>query len=123
MRADPWPELKKGLGDFLKDYLDSDLEYESEDPYSRNRVSPGPYPRPSPVVKLLLLTTTEGGNDRKFNTTNHYLYCGSSLNGNLSPQRVKEWIAYHVQLFGPRSHFVIHDAGGILKSVLEVLKP
>ncbi|KAM1359702.1 hypothetical protein ACFX11_046669 [Malus domestica] len=41
MRADPWPELKKGLGDFLKDYLDSDLEYESDDPYSRNWVSPG----------------------------------------------------------------------------------
>ncbi|KAM2318527.1 hypothetical protein FF1_002087 [Malus domestica] len=52
-----------------------------------------------------------------------YLYCGSSLYGNLSPQRVREWIAYHVRLFGPRSHFVIHDAGGIHEEVLEVLKP
>ncbi|KAM1796057.1 hypothetical protein FF2_035740 [Malus domestica] len=96
--------------------------------------------------KLLLLATTEGGGDRKFNTTDtiqvlteepntlnpgiftarpkyDYIYCGSSLYGNLSPQRVREWIAYHVRLFGPRSHFVIHDAGGIHEEVLEVLKP
>ncbi|KAM1350422.1 hypothetical protein ACFX2F_004376 [Malus domestica] len=96
--------------------------------------------------KLLLLATTESGGDRNFNTTDtiqtlteapgtlnagiftakpkyDYLYCGSSLYGNLSPQRVREWIAYHVRLFGPRSHFVIHDAGGIHEEVLEVLKP
>ncbi|KAK9152571.1 hypothetical protein Sjap_000051 [Stephania japonica] len=52
-----------------------------------------------------------------------YLYCGSSLYGNLSPERVREWIAYHVKLFGVRSHFVIHDAGGVHQGVLEVLKP
>ncbi|VVA22097.1 PREDICTED: galactan beta-1 [Prunus dulcis] len=96
--------------------------------------------------KLLLLASTAGGGDRSFNTTDtiealteapgslnaglftsrpkyDYLYCGSSLYGNLSPQRVREWIAYHVRLFGPRSHFVIHDAGGIHEEVLEVLKP
>ncbi|KAL3833836.1 hypothetical protein ACJIZ3_008572 [Penstemon smallii] len=52
-----------------------------------------------------------------------YLYCGSSLYGNLSPQRVREWLAYHVRLFGDRSHFVIHDAGGVHEGVKEVLKP
>ncbi|KAK1393677.1 Glycosyltransferase family 92 protein [Heracleum sosnowskyi] len=52
-----------------------------------------------------------------------YLYCGSSLYGNLSPQRVREWIAYHVRMFGEKSHFVIHDAGGVHPEVMEVLKP
>ncbi|XXG46895.1 hypothetical protein AAC387_Pa02g1622 [Persea americana] len=52
-----------------------------------------------------------------------YLYCGSSLYGNLSPQRTREWIAYHVKLFGEKAHFVIHDAGGVHREVLEVLKP
>lgn len=52
-----------------------------------------------------------------------YLYCGSPLYGNLSPQRMREWIAYHVSLFGKKSHFVIHDSGGIHPEVMEVLKP
>ncbi|KAI3442268.1 Glycosyltransferase family 92 protein [Psidium guajava] len=108
---------------------------------------------PDPVVnpdnsggKLLLLASTSGGSDRKFNFTDtievlaeppgsldlsifssrpkyDYLYCGSPLYGNLSPQRVREWMAYHVRLFGGRSHFVIHDAGGIHEEVLEVLRP
>ncbi|XP_068656845.1 galactan beta-1,4-galactosyltransferase GALS3-like [Aristolochia californica] len=55
--------------------------------------------------------------------TYDYLYCGSSLYGNLSPQRIREWIAYHVKLFGRRSHFVIHDAGGVHREVMEVLQP
>ncbi|KAH9319312.1 hypothetical protein KI387_021081, partial [Taxus chinensis] len=42
-----------------------------------------------------------------------YLYCGSSLYGNLSPQRMREWMAYHAKFFGPRYHFVFHDAGGV----------
>nr|DAD44117.1 TPA_asm: hypothetical protein HUJ06_002347 [Nelumbo nucifera] len=96
--------------------------------------------------KLILHSWTNGGFDRDVNATEKiealreapgslnvsvfksppqfdYLYCGSSLYGNLSPQRVREWIAYHVRLFGPKSHFVIHDAGGIHPGVLEVLKP
>ncbi|CAN7027194.1 hypothetical protein IGI04_025216 [Brassica rapa subsp. trilocularis] len=52
-----------------------------------------------------------------------YLYCGSSLYGNLSPQRVREWIAYHARFFGEKSHFVLHDAGGVQEEVLEVLRP
>ncbi|XVF46089.1 hypothetical protein PTKIN_Ptkin02bG0260300 [Pterospermum kingtungense] len=95
---------------------------------------------------LLLHASTSGGGDSKFNLTDtipalteppgtfnlslftskpkyDYLYCGSSLYGTLSPQRVREWLAYHVRLFGERSHFVIHDAGGIHEEVLEVLKP
>ncbi|KAK9065046.1 hypothetical protein SSX86_016429 [Deinandra increscens subsp. villosa] len=52
-----------------------------------------------------------------------YLYCGSPLYGNLSPQRVREWIAYHANLFGEKSHFVIYDAGGVEAEVMEVLRP
>ncbi|GER46197.1 hypothetical protein STAS_23221 [Striga asiatica] len=55
--------------------------------------------------------------------TYDYLYCGSSLYGNLSPQRVREWVAYHVRLLGPRSHFVIHDAGGVHQGLRQVLRP
>ncbi|EOX96811.1 hypothetical protein QUC31_015973 [Theobroma cacao] len=95
---------------------------------------------------LVLQASTSGGGDSKFNLTDtipalteppgtlnlslftsrpkyDYLYCGSSLYGKLSPQRVREWIAYHVRLFGERSHFVIHDAGGVHEEVLEVLRP
>lgn len=96
--------------------------------------------------KLVLYASTSGSGDRNFNLTDKievlvespggmnaslftsrpkydYLYCGSSLYGNLSPQRVREWLAYHIRLFGVRSHFVIHDAGGVHEEVLEVLKP
>ncbi|MQL68296.1 hypothetical protein Taro_000589 [Colocasia esculenta] len=52
-----------------------------------------------------------------------YLYCGSSLYGNLSAHRVREWMAYHAHFFGPRSHFVFHDAGGIGAEVRKVLEP
>ncbi|KAK1423655.1 hypothetical protein QVD17_18962 [Tagetes erecta] len=52
-----------------------------------------------------------------------YLYCGSPLYGDLSPQRVREWIAYHANFFGEKSHFVIYDAGGVHRDVMEVLRP
>ncbi|KAM7252791.1 hypothetical protein ACFE04_025409 [Oxalis oulophora] len=52
-----------------------------------------------------------------------YLYCGSSLYGNLSAARTREWIAYHAWFFGPRSHFVFHDAGGVSPEVRAVLEP
>jgi hypothetical protein len=52
-----------------------------------------------------------------------YLYCGSSLYGDLSPQRMREWMAYHAKFFGPRSHFVFHDAGEIHPQVRKVLEP
>ena len=52
-----------------------------------------------------------------------YLYCGSSLYGNLSASRMREWVAYHAHLFGPRSHFVFHDAGGVSPEVRAVLDP
>ncbi|KAJ4977191.1 hypothetical protein NE237_002297 [Protea cynaroides] len=96
--------------------------------------------------RLVLMASTNGGGDRDFNSTEEiealreapgslnasiftslpphdYLYCGSPLYGNLSPQRMREWLAYHVKLLGEKSHFVIHDAGGVHPEVLEVLKP
>ncbi|XP_060193571.1 galactan beta-1,4-galactosyltransferase GALS3-like [Lycium barbarum] len=98
--------------------------------------------------KLLIHAATNGGGDSNVNVTDtfvaltetetdfitfksifeappkyDFLYCGSSLYGNLSPQRVREWLAFHVRLFGEKSHFVIHDAGGVHEGVMEVLKP
>uniref|UniRef100_A0ACD5UH13 Uncharacterized protein n=2 Tax=Avena sativa TaxID=4498 RepID=A0ACD5UH13_AVESA len=52
-----------------------------------------------------------------------YLYCGSSLFGGLSAARVREWMAYHARFFGPRSHFVFHDAGGVSPAVRAALQP
>ncbi|MQM12063.1 hypothetical protein Taro_044978 [Colocasia esculenta] len=54
-----------------------------------------------------------------------YLYCGSPMYGDLNPQRVREWLAYHAMLFGDtgRTHFVLHDAGGAHPGVMEVLQP
>uniref|UniRef100_A0ACD5ZKV4 Uncharacterized protein n=1 Tax=Avena sativa TaxID=4498 RepID=A0ACD5ZKV4_AVESA len=52
-----------------------------------------------------------------------YLYCGSSLYGDLSASRMREWMAYHAHFFGPRSHFVFHDAGGVSPEVRAVLDP
>ncbi|KAJ4702374.1 galactan beta-1,4-galactosyltransferase GALS1-like [Melia azedarach] len=52
-----------------------------------------------------------------------YLYCGSSLYGNLSAARMREWMAYHAWFFGPSSHFVFHDAGGVTADVRAVLEP
>lgn len=96
--------------------------------------------------RLLIHATNNGGFDSQLNITHtiealveppeswnlsqfvsppkyDYLYCGSPLYGNLSPQRVREWMAFHVRLFGKRSHFVIYDAGGVHPEVMEVLKP
>ncbi|KAE8697180.1 Cysteine/Histidine-rich C1 domain family protein, putative isoform 1 [Hibiscus syriacus] len=52
-----------------------------------------------------------------------YLYCGSSLYGNLNADRMREWMAYHAWFFGPSSHFVFHDAGGVSPEVRAVLEP
>lgn len=52
-----------------------------------------------------------------------YLYCGSSLYGNLSGSRIREWMAYHAWFFGPKSHFVFHDAGGVSAEVRAALDP
>ncbi|KAI3830568.1 hypothetical protein MKW92_002755 [Papaver armeniacum] len=52
-----------------------------------------------------------------------YLYCGSSLYGELSASRIREWMAYHAWFFGPNSHFVFHDAGGVSSDVRAVLEP
>ncbi|KAK3158900.1 hypothetical protein QOZ80_2AG0143150 [Eleusine coracana subsp. coracana] len=52
-----------------------------------------------------------------------YLYCGSSLYGNISASRMREWLAYHARFFGPRSHFVFHDAGGVSDEVRAALEP
>ncbi|KAI4374852.1 hypothetical protein MLD38_012797 [Melastoma candidum] len=52
-----------------------------------------------------------------------YLYCGSSLYGNISAQRMREWMAYHAWFFGDKSHFVFHDAGGVSPEVRMALEP
>ncbi|KAD5961800.1 hypothetical protein E3N88_13273 [Mikania micrantha] len=41
----------------------------------------------------------------------------------VDPQRIREWIAYHMKMFGEKSHFVIHDAGSVHPDVMAVLRP
>lgn len=52
-----------------------------------------------------------------------YVHCGSPLFGDISPQRIREWLAYHANFFGPRSHFFFYDAGGIHLGVQRILQP
>ncbi|KAE8718609.1 Cysteine/Histidine-rich C1 domain family protein, putative isoform 1 [Hibiscus syriacus] len=37
--------------------------------------------------------------------------------------RIREWMAYHAWFFGPSSHFVFHDAGGVSPEVRAALEP
>ena len=50
-------------------------------------------------------------------------FCGSPLYGDISPQRIREWMAYHAWLFGENSIFIFQDAGGIHSDVYRVLQP
>lgn len=52
-----------------------------------------------------------------------YVYCGSSVYGDISPQRMREWMAYHAKFFGEKSHFILHDSGGFHDDVRKVLEP
>ncbi|CAM6127707.1 unnamed protein product [Calypogeia fissa] len=52
-----------------------------------------------------------------------FMYCGSPLYGPISPQRVREWIAWHARIFGPRSHFILYDGGGLHDDVRKILAP
>ncbi|XP_047323103.1 galactan beta-1,4-galactosyltransferase GALS1-like [Impatiens glandulifera] len=76
--------------------------------------------------KIPVLEETPGSYDEsRFNPPYmyDYIYCGSPLYGNLNAARIKEWMAYHVWFFGPKSHFVLHNAGGITPEVKAVLEP
>ncbi|XP_074560292.1 galactan beta-1,4-galactosyltransferase GALS1-like [Curcuma longa] len=76
--------------------------------------------------KLVALEESPGAYDEAFFRPPfkyEYLYCGSSLYGNLSASRIREWMAYHAHFFGPSSHFVFHDAGGVGPEVRAVLQP
>ncbi|KAL6183923.1 hypothetical protein ACLB2K_045333 [Fragaria x ananassa] len=81
---------------------------------------------PRKFEKFTALEEAPGSyNESKFHPPYEYeyLYCGSSLYGNLSASRIKEWMAYHAWFFGPKSHFVFHDAGGVSPEARAVLEP
>lgn len=81
---------------------------------------------PKRYEKITALEEAPGSyNDSKFRPPYpyEYLYCGSSLYGNLTASRMREWMAYHAWFFGPSSHFVLHDAGGVSPGVRAVLEP
>ncbi|KAJ8528933.1 hypothetical protein K7X08_035751 [Anisodus acutangulus] len=81
---------------------------------------------PKRYEKITALEEAPGSyNESKFSRPYPYEYlcCGSSLYGNLSASRMREWMAYHFCFFGPRSHFVFHDAGGVSPEVRAVLEP
>lgn len=50
-------------------------------------------------------------------------FCASRLYGDVSADRIREWMAYHAMVFGNRTHFLFHDAGGMSADVLAVLQP
>jgi hypothetical protein len=87
----------------------------------------GPSRSPSsPHERIVALEEAPGAYDEAAFRPPHrydYLYCGSSLYGDLSAARVREWMAYHARFFGPRSHFVFHDAGGVGPAVRAALEP
>lgn len=81
---------------------------------------------PRKYEKILAVDEIAGSYDESLFSLPHkyeYLYCGSSLYGDLSASRMREWIAYHAYFFGPKSHFVFHDAGGISSEVRDILEP
>ncbi|KAL2643773.1 hypothetical protein R1flu_011360 [Riccia fluitans] len=52
-----------------------------------------------------------------------YVYCGSPWYGTLSPQRIREWLSYTMMVLGPRSHFILYDAGGLQAVHRRILEP
>ncbi|KAG8075241.1 hypothetical protein GUJ93_ZPchr0006g45764 [Zizania palustris] len=83
-------------------------------------------PSPARYEQIVALEEAPGTYDEAAFRPPHrydYLYCGSSLYGNLSATRVREWMAYHARFFGSRSHFVFHDAGGVSPAVRAALDP
>jgi galactan beta-1,4-galactosyltransferase len=87
----------------------------------------GPPSPPDRSERVVALEEEPGAYDAAaFRSPPHrydYLYCGSSLYGDLSAARLREWMAYHARFFGPRSHFVFHDAGGVGPAVRGALEP
>lgn len=83
-------------------------------------------PSPRRYERFVALEEAPGSyNESRFHPPYQYdyLYCGSSLYGELSASRIREWLAYHAHFFGPRSHFVFHDAGGVSPAVRAVIDP
>ncbi|KAE8057472.1 hypothetical protein FH972_014162 [Carpinus fangiana] len=81
---------------------------------------------PRKYEKFMALEEAPGSyNESKYHPPYQYeyLYCGSSLYGNLSAARIREWMAYHAWFFGPKSHFVFHDADGVSPEVRAALEP
>lgn len=50
-------------------------------------------------------------------------FCVSRLYNTVDAHRIREWLAYHAHLFGNRTHFLFHNAGGLNSDVYKVLKP
>lgn len=84
---------------------------------------PGAFRTPE---RFIALTEMQGEyNASRFQPPYPYdmTFCGSPLYGNISPQRIREWIAYHAYFLGNRTLFIFQDAGGIHDDVYRVLKP
>ncbi|KAD7478957.1 hypothetical protein E3N88_02093 [Mikania micrantha] len=54
---------------------------------------------------------------------NNFFICWLRVICYQSPQQIREWIAYHMKIFGEKPHFVIHDAGSVHPDVTAVLRP
>lgn len=80
-----------------------------------------------PAERIVAMEEKQGQYDENFFKPPYpydFVYCGSSLFGSINPQRIREWMAYHVNLFGKRSHFFFHDStGAVNDGVRKVLQP
>ncbi|MCO5606067.1 hypothetical protein L7F22_060254 [Adiantum nelumboides] len=79
-----------------------------------------------PPVRFVALTEKQLATDAarlEPPVPHQFAYCSPPLYGELHPARMREWLAHHIRLFGPRSHFHLHDAGAINAEVRAVIEP
>ena len=115
--SSPSPSLV--LGGQLVLYASAGL---SNDPLIRNAT----IRKRSKKERIVALRESGGFNESRFDGPPYpydILYCGSPIFGHVNEARIRDWMAYHVRLFGARSHFVFHDAGGMHPRVRAVLEP
>ncbi|KAL8263974.1 hypothetical protein R6Q59_022104 [Mikania micrantha] len=75
------------------------------------------------VYTVVVVNYTFSSADFNLTDTIEMQFKSDAIYENLSPQRIREWIAYHMKMFGEKPHFVIHDAGSVHPDVTAVLRP
>ncbi|MCO5615072.1 hypothetical protein L7F22_069360 [Adiantum nelumboides] len=78
-----------------------------------------------PPVRFVALTENQATDAARLEppVPHQFAYCSPPLYGDIHPARMREWLAHHIRLFGPRSHFHLHDAGAMNAEVRAVIEP